>query len=472
MTDNDFDAASNFVQEKPWRLVNIVQSLRPYLAGGGIAVGSGCLWGYWVGYEWFYRPISPGPATHPLTALCLLLLGTSALLINRSTIFRGLSTGLIFVVLAFCLVWFVDLTFPVHISPFITPFQGSVTLDIQHGKSNSLGLNSLVLLVGTAASLIFYNARYLAAAQAFSFLAAFIPAVSLVGYLYGVENLYGAMSLWTALAGVCVGLSALCMTAEGGLLRYVLSPYSWGWVFRTQSVLGLIFPLALGFLILEVMRLNDHRVFGVYVVGNIWFILLMVGVSSFFLEKVDQQRRRSELKLLEAATQDQLTGLANRRKFFEFGRYEIQRIDRSNNNGLWLLMMDLDHFKNINDAAGHDMGDKVLVMVSRAMQKSVRSVDLVSRLGGEEFAVLLPDSTPDGAEHVANRILASVNSLCILGWTDIHGPVTLSIGCSRITPGSTLEDGMKSADSALYEAKRNGRNQLLMADSAGQSQYQ
>ena len=462
MTDNDLEVATDVVQEKPWRLVDIVQLIGPWLSVGALLAGGASLLGYLFDLSLLYRPFDSGPSTHPLTGLCLLCLAMSTFLVRRQAYWSKIGVFLAGAVILIVVIRLCDLVFSAGLASYLTPFQSQVAHEIDTGASNSVGVNSSLMLAGVAGALLFLNTGHLGLAQTLSFLSAFIPSVSLVGYSYALDNLYGDMSLWTALGGFCVGMSVLSMTAHAGLIRSVLSPYACGWVFRTQSLFGLFVPALMGYLIIDVMLMSDERAFGVYVVGNIWFILMMVGVSAYFLEQVDCERRHSEQMLLEAATQDQLTRLANRRKFFDFGRHEIQRMSRSG-NGLWLLMLDLDHFKCINDSAGHDMGDRVLVLVSRAMEKCVRNVDLVGRLGGEEFGILLPDSTRDGAERVAARIIATVRGACILGWTDIHGPITLSIGCAQIRPGGSLEEGLKRADNALYQAKRQGRDQLVFA---------
>ena len=124
--------------------------------------------------------------------------------------------------------------------------------------------------------------------------------------------------------------------------------------------------------------------------------------------------------------------------------------------------MDLDHFKKVNDTAGHDIGDRVLIAVGSLLSQSIRKVDLAGRLGGEEFAVLLADTNQEGCERVSENIRQNIALLQISGWTEFYGPITAPIGCAKLSATDTLEKALRAADEALYQAKNNGRNQVSM----------
>jgi diguanylate cyclase (GGDEF)-like protein len=129
---------------------------------------------------------------------------------------------------------------------------------------------------------------------------------------------------------------------------------------------------------------------------------------------------------------------------------------------LSLLMVDADHFKNVNDQYGHESGDRVLQALSRAASLSVRAVDVVARYGGEEFVVLLPLTAAADALVVAERMRASIEALQI----DIEGGsslrVTVSVGCATFEASAcSLRILLSQADKALYEAKSSGRNQVV-----------
>lgn len=168
--------------------------------------------------------------------------------------------------------------------------------------------------------------------------------------------------------------------------------------------------------------------------------------------------------LQKMAERDPLTGLANRRRLLAAGQEEHRRARRLG-HPLAALMLDLDHFKLVNDRHGHGAGDDVLREVARRIQETVREIDLPARYGGEEFAVLLPDTRVDKAREVAERIRLAVAASPI---QTRKGPlpVTLSAGIAVVHDdegGGNLTSLFEAADSALYRAKAAGRNRVSVA---------
>ena len=171
-------------------------------------------------------------------------------------------------------------------------------------------------------------------------------------------------------------------------------------------------------------------------------------------------RREMEARLREMAVTDSLTGVANRRHFFGKAESELQR-SRRYGRPLSALMLDLDHFKSVNDTYGHDAGDKVLMAVSDMVAGRLRDVDLLGRLGGEEFAVLFPETGQDQATQVAERIREAVEAARVdVGGKDIG--VTVSIGVVTLAEEDSGVDAlMRRADKAMYTAKETGRNRVV-----------
>lgn len=163
---------------------------------------------------------------------------------------------------------------------------------------------------------------------------------------------------------------------------------------------------------------------------------------------------------MEMATRDPLTDLFNRRHFIELGNREFALFDRNKGN-ISILMIDLDHFKSINDKYGHGTGDKALIHFTGILTSSLRGGDIPSRIGGEEFAVILPNTDSQKAVIVAERIrekceLSSISA----GRFTIK--FTISIGIAEAAPGLTLFAVLQLADKALYDAKNSGRNKVCM----------
>jgi diguanylate cyclase (GGDEF)-like protein len=177
-------------------------------------------------------------------------------------------------------------------------------------------------------------------------------------------------------------------------------------------------------------------------------------------------QREAQTELRTLASCDGLTGLGNRRRFDECLAQEWRR-SRRDAQPLSIIMIDIDHFKDFNDAAGHQMGDECLKRVAGAIGDEVRRPgDLAARYGGEEFAVILPDTGLLGASIVADRIMTNIAAMAIPHPAPhVAGTVTVSIGvaCSEtVAVGAPSSDLGASADAALYRAKRAGRNQVVI----------
>jgi diguanylate cyclase (GGDEF)-like protein len=165
--------------------------------------------------------------------------------------------------------------------------------------------------------------------------------------------------------------------------------------------------------------------------------------------------------LREQATRDPLTGLANRRHFHTNLSRQFEAATR--NRKLALIVLDIDHFKRINDRHGHAAGDATLKAVGAVLSRHLRKTDLAGRIGGEEFAALLPHTEPEEAREVAERLRRALEAL----QPDIGGAsiaVAASFGVAVGSPADAHADALYArADAALYEAKRSGRNQVLLA---------
>jgi diguanylate cyclase (GGDEF)-like protein len=170
---------------------------------------------------------------------------------------------------------------------------------------------------------------------------------------------------------------------------------------------------------------------------------------------------RLQDELAEAANTDPLTGLANRRRVEALARPWIEDPQAP----LCALMIDVDHFKRVNDRFGHDAGDEALVWLGSHLRVQARATDLVGRLGGEEFVMLLPGTTAPEAAVLAERLRATVAAMPMSFAAHGDWPLTISVGVAPRTPGDTdVRDLLRRADDAMYAAKRGGRNRVVLAD--------
>ena len=179
------------------------------------------------------------------------------------------------------------------------------------------------------------------------------------------------------------------------------------------------------------------------------------------VRREDERRMRKLQKELERlAHTDALTGLYNRRIFMQRLDEEAERV-RRHGSALSVLIFDLDFFKQVNDTYGHDTGDIVLVAVARLTTEIKRVSDVAARLGGEEFALLLPETDQQGAVHLAQRLRTAIEKNLYLSTSGTPVKVTASIGVATATPEAReMEKLLSSADSQLYRAKNNGRNRV------------
>jgi diguanylate cyclase (GGDEF)-like protein len=168
---------------------------------------------------------------------------------------------------------------------------------------------------------------------------------------------------------------------------------------------------------------------------------------------------RTTEQLEKLATTDGLTGLVNRRQFIALAEVELARFRRYR-RPVSMLLLDIDDFKAINDRFGHDVGDRMIVHVAMLCDENKRTADVVARVGGEEFAVLLPETDLESSSAVAERLRHLVSTRPLEAGGD-QVSVTVSVGVAEFDPTMTgVSDLIKLADRMLYRAKRAGRNRI------------
>ncbi|MCK2184265.1 GGDEF domain-containing protein [Halomonas getboli] len=171
------------------------------------------------------------------------------------------------------------------------------------------------------------------------------------------------------------------------------------------------------------------------------------------------ERKRVESRTEALVSTDMLTGVLNRRGFRANGRAVLARAER-HHRPVVVAMLDLDHFKALNDTYGHAAGDITLQTFAHICRDCLRPYDLIGRIGGEEFAVMLSDGDPDEAQGIFERLRETVaDTELVLGEECLH--VTVSLGLALVPPGGDLDEALNRADLALYRAKQAGRNRVV-----------
>lgn len=176
-------------------------------------------------------------------------------------------------------------------------------------------------------------------------------------------------------------------------------------------------------------------------------------------QDITEAKQREE-RLYQRATRDALTGVANRGHFVEMATLEIERARRFA-EPLSVILLDIDHFKRVNDAYGHEVGDRVIVTVAKTCATQVRKIDLVGRLGGEELAILLPRANKEPATEMAQRLRRLIAEQRVPAGNGREIGFTVSMGVAALRPTTRdLNELLRNADAALYKAKREGRNRV------------
>jgi two-component system cell cycle response regulator len=204
---------------------------------------------------------------------------------------------------------------------------------------------------------------------------------------------------------------------------------------------------------------------------------LEIGVTDYVVRPIDRnefiarlraqvrrKRYQDRLRLhyqqsMEMAVTDPLTGLYNRR--YMASHLATLLAQSASQHGTAVAILDLDHFKQVNDTHGHPAGDDVLREVGNRIVRNIRGIDMACRYGGEEFVVLMPDTDLESSEVVANRLLQAIGTKTIATRSAGDLTVTCSIGCTSSLEGDTADSLLKRADEALYEAKHGGRNRIV-----------
>jgi diguanylate cyclase (GGDEF)-like protein len=285
--------------------------------------------------------------------------------------------------------------------------------------------------------------------------------------------LFGGAALWliacqlpafhaSSAARICfisVGIAAYSWTIDYVLIRGQTERLAsripaavWACLHGASSLVRV--PICLLALPLSEANLISHPLIGFFAVEAIVQLIAM----SFL--QIGMEKERDELRQKLAAQTDELTGAANRRSVLERAEALLAGC-RDRNLSAAVLLLDLDRFKSINDTFGHDVGDGVLRATARTFSEVLRKGDLFGRVGGEEFACCLPNTSPLEAIAVAERLRAAISKLCLMSPGGAIC-VTASVGvASTNRDGYDFAELMKAADAALYEAKARGRDRVV-----------
>jgi len=251
----------------------------------------------------------------------------------------------------------------------------------------------------------------------------------------------------------------LCGVFVAGLLFLGLAPYTFATFYAMQ--IGSTFEvLLLGYALMdriELLRIEKDRA---KLQANQCLLQLNEELE-FLVNERTQKLKKINNELREMATHDSKTGLLNHSAALDFLKLMQTSVLRYG-GGLAVVMIDIDHFKLVNDTYGHPAGDQVIADIAGVLKASIRESDVCGRYGGEEFILILPRSDPSSAIQLAERVRTNIQQLRILEID--HSPVTVSLGIAMLEPSELSESVVLRADKALYEAKEAGRNRVVLSD--------
>jgi len=287
-----------------------------------------------------------------------------------------------------------------------------------------------------------------------NWLAAFVDIVIITGFLCLGTYVYRTRRVRAA----SVAIAILCV---GGVLStiYVIGPNQVYWVYPAlMAVFYLIRPIeAFVFAMITIVGLLPVVVPGTAPDATTTIVITIIVTSTFaFAFSLITSRQREQL--LQLATRDPLTGAGNRRGLDARLEEVVNRVSRTSEPAS-LLLLDLDHFKAVNDVHGHAVGDHILKRLTEIINLRIRVTDSLYRIGGEEFVVVLDGQDLHKAAHLAEQLRILVDANEIVG----DQSVTISLGVAELGEGETPNDWLHRADEALYRAKDAGRNAIALA---------
>lgn len=331
--------------------------------------------------------------------------------------------------------------------------------DRPRGRMTELAALSFAMLGVVGAAVVSGRVVWLREACALAVMAVALASSASYGLLLAGDStvLLLRLPIMTAAMLLFLSLAWMASVPTTGLTRIAVAD-SMGGAFARRLILpALLLPVLLTFLFKAVQSqfgMSESLALALAAVATGGLVTVMIIWVAFLLDRSERQRRAVHVLRADAGT-DALTGLANRRTF---DTTLAQALQDGSAEALAVLLIDIDHFKQFNDAFGHQAGDDALRATGRLLVGALRAQDLAARYGGEEFVIVLPHTDALRAEQAGHRILEAFRTHA---WQ--HRAVTVSVGAAVAEKGESPQALLQRADEALYRSKQDGRDRLTMA---------
>ena len=429
---------------------------------GVLILGSTVALGGWVLGAEALREIVPGLNSMKFnTALCLAALGAGLVLADSKPNLRSAGTAAVTLALTVALLTLAEYAF--HWDLGIDQLFVADTKTPVEKYPGRPALATALMASMLAVSLLCARQPRMSVLKACSAIAALLLSwAALNAYVFGANALravplFSSVALHTAVGILLLGLGALAAPPLSWPISTVLRKSTGAVICRWLLPPAIIAPPLIGWVLSRVPASGaEHLTMfrwalysAISSLGSVWLILMLAQRITL----IDAERATAT----QLSRRDALTGLANRRMFDVF-LLECFGLAKRHQRPLSLMMLDIDRFKSYNDQYGHPAGDRLLAALGDLFSSLARQTDLVARVGGEEFAILLPETDLAGARVIAERARASVEQPS----ARYERPVTVSIGIAEMRAGAAdCSVLVQEADAALYRAKRAGRNRVM-----------
>jgi diguanylate cyclase (GGDEF)-like protein len=437
------------------RLIRVERTARLSGATVCLIIGLIVLAGYAAAFEPAWRPLPQLPATHPVTAICLVLLGCGLLWLGgAATVWRACAFIAILVALALAIAAICDAIITTDFIARITPFRRQLTAQVAAGTPVHFSCNTAFAVFGLCIGIgALVLRRHAKESQIILFFTSSIPILAFVGYLDELRSFHQSMAPFTLIALAAVAIGALGTTASHGFLIGLLRDSDPARFARRLLMSSTVIILLIGCLATRLEDDADGSFLAYQTVALLAWTWLVVMVSAMRADGIERLRRQTQATIIRDAATDTLTGLLNRNRLDQ-----LLAEPRSDPTRTAMLTIDVDRFRSANNALGTELGDRLLSQVAERLVAAAEGHRVV-RAGGDEFVIFCNDISAADAMHLGDTVVAEMAVPFAIESTRqfrISGSVGVAHGSTE--GAADLRD---AADEAMFIAKQQGGNQAV-----------